>query len=93
MMICDRKFNLKTTCVKSNICDSFSIYIADINVYLFWFCFVFLDFCRSFTAGLDWLAECREEFRKTDLYLFIFFCFVLFLNLQCEIIETKNAHI
>lgn len=28
VMICDRKFNLKTTCVKSNICDSFSIYIS-----------------------------------------------------------------
>lgn len=90
VMICDRKFNLKTTCVKSNICDSFSIYISDVNLYFFLVCFgfVFFVFCRSFTAGLDWLAECREKFRKTYLYLFIFF-----FNLQCEIIETKNAHI
>lgn len=71
VMICDRNFNLKTTCVKSNICDSFSIYISDVK--LLSFCFVFVVFCRSFTAGLDWLAECREKFRKTDLYLFIFF--------------------
>lgn len=45
VMICDRKFNLKTTCVKSNICDSFSIYISDVNVYFFLVCFGFLFFC------------------------------------------------
>lgn len=54
VMICDRKFNLKTTCVKSNICDSFSIYISDIHFYFFGFGFVssFVEPSRLGWTGL-----------------------------------------
>lgn len=89
VMICDRMFNLKTTCVKKKyLWLIFYLYIwHKFVLFRVGFCFVL---CRTFTAGLDWPAECWKRFGKIDFYLFIFFFF--FLNLQCEIIETKNAH-
>lgn len=86
VMICDRKFNLKTTCVKSNICDSFSIYISDVNFY------PFVLFLLSFVdpSQLGWTGLLNVE-RNSEKLICTYSFFKK--NLQCEIIETKNAHI
>lgn len=87
VMICDRKFNLKTTCVKSIICDSFPIYISDINFYfLGLFLFRLLWNLHSWVGLPCWMWEAFSE----HWFLPIHLCFS---NLQCEIIETKNAHV
>lgn len=79
VMICDRKFNLKT-CVKSNTCASFSIYISDMNLYLC--CFFggvsFQSFVEPSQLGWTGLLNVERNSKK----LICTYSFFSFFNLQ-----------
>lgn len=91
VMICDRMFNLKTTCVKKKyLWLIFYLYIwHKFVLFRVGFCFVL---CRTFTAGLDWPAECWKRFGKIDFYLFIFF-FFFFKSAMWDYRDEECTHV
>lgn len=88
VMICERRFNLKTTCVKKK-------YLWLIFYLYIWHKFVLfrLVFVSSFAepSQLGWTGLLNVG--SISGKLISTYSFFFFLNLQCEIIETRNAHV